>query len=515
MSDATAAKFRGVDQATRSGDVVGNFAAARYDQCAKNGIGPVLKRSWSSLMSTTAQSPPAEREPATEARPGRSASSFEPLLRRLHFYVGVLVAPFLVVAALTGLAYTLAPQLDEIAYGDQLHVAAVGGSAIPLAEQVAAAQDVVPDGTVITVVPLDAPDATTKVVFAVPELTDRDRTVYIDPYTGQVRGALTTWFGSTPLTTWLDDLHRNLHLGEPGALYTELAASWLWVLVLGGVVLWWRRQRGRRRVRRMLGPDLAAGVGVRRTRSWHASTGVWIAVVLLILSATGLTWSTYAGARFDLVQEQFNATSVAPDTALGHEGHTSSEAEAADMSDVDTVLAAARERGLDGPVEITPAAGEAWTVAQVDNVWPVRRDVVAVDPGTGTVTDHVHWSDQPLLAQLSSLGVQAHMGLLFGLANQFVLAVTAIGLLAMIVWGYRMWWQRRPTRADRRRPVGDPPARGTWRNLPRVPLVIGALVVVALGWAIPLLGWSLLGFLVIDALAGLASRRKARRLSSP
>lgn len=461
-------------------------------------------------MSTTAQSPPAEPTTTPDQRDS-SPGALEPVLRRLHFYVGVLVAPFLVVAALTGLAYTITPQLDQIAYGDQLHVAEVGMSALPLAEQVDAAEDVVPDGTVVTVIPPAAPDATTKVVFSTPDLTDdRNRTVYVDPYTGQVRGVLTTWFGSTPVTTWLDDLHRNLHLGEPGRIYTELAASWLWVLVLGGIVLWWRRQRGRRRVRRMLRPELSAGVGVRRTRSWHASTGVWVAVVLLVLSATGLTWSTYAGARFDLVQEAFDSTLAVPDTGLTvHEGHASGDAAAADLSDVDVVLSAARADGLGGPVEITPAAaGEAWTVAQADNVWPVRYDVVAVDPGTGTVTDHVHWADQPVLAQLAKLGVQAHMSVLFGPVNQIILALTAIGLLCMVGWGYRMWWQRRPTRADRRRPVGDPPARGTWRTVPRGPLMVGVLVVAAIGWAIPVLGVSLLAFLVIDVLVGLAIRRR-------
>jgi uncharacterized iron-regulated membrane protein len=259
----------------------------------------------------------------------------------------------------------------------------------------------------------------------------------------------------------------------------------------------------------MLRPDLSASVGVRRTRSWHASTGIWVGVVLLILSATGLTWSTYAGARFDLVQDAFDSQSVTPDTALGHEGHGGGSHSAdVELSDVDTVLAAARAEGLGGPVEITPAAGEAWTVAQVDNVWPVHYDSVAVDPSAGTVTDHVRWADQPLLAQLSKLGVQAHMSILFGLVNQIVLALTAIGLLWMIVWGYRMWWQRRPTRVDRRRPMGDPPVRGTWRNLPRVRLVIGAVVVAALGWAIPLLGVSLLAFLVIDILTGIAIRRR-------
>ncbi|MGY5034302.1 PepSY domain-containing protein [Streptomyces sp. 900116325] len=44
------------------------------------------------------------------------------LLRRLHFYAGVFVAPFLLLAALTGLAYALTPQLDQLVYGDELRV---------------------------------------------------------------------------------------------------------------------------------------------------------------------------------------------------------------------------------------------------------------------------------------------------------------------------------------------------------------------------------------------------------
>ena len=35
-------------------------------------------------------------------------------------------------------------------------------------------------------------------------------------------------------------------------------------------------------------PDLAARKGVRRTRSWHASLGLWLSVGLVALSATGL-----------------------------------------------------------------------------------------------------------------------------------------------------------------------------------------------------------------------------------
>ena len=76
--------------------------------------------------------------------------------------------------------------------------------------------------------------------------------MYVNPYTGAVTGQLTTWWSTTPLKTWFDDLHRNLHLGAHGRHYSEFAASWLWIVTLGGLVLWWRRQRGNRSARKLL-----------------------------------------------------------------------------------------------------------------------------------------------------------------------------------------------------------------------------------------------------------------------
>ncbi|WP_341721031.1 PepSY domain-containing protein [Micromonospora sp. FIMYZ51] len=459
----------------------------------------------------------AAQTPSTRTQ--RRVAPLAALLLRLHFYAGILVAPFLVVAALTGLAYTVTPQVDQIRYGDQLTVASVGDQPRPLAEQVTAARAAHPDGTLVAVAP-GAGEQTTKVVFALPELGDKQHTVYVDPYSGEVRGQLTTWFGSTPATTWLDDLHRNLHLGDLGRHYSEIAASWLWVLALGGIILWWRRRRtGRGRVTHLLVPDLTAGKGVRRTRGWHATTGVWLAVGLLILSATGLTWSRFAGGNFAAGLDALDARRPALTTSLigapadgggEHQHGGAPSSGAADPATFDRVLAVARDAGLSGPVEISPGEpGEAWAVAQTDNTWPIRLDQAAVDPETGTVTARNDFADWPVLAKLSALGVQAHMGVLFGTANQILLAALAIGLLCVIVWGYRMWWQRRPTRGDRRAPVGAPPARGALRGLPWWALLAGGPVVAAVGWALPWLGVTLLGFLVLDVALGAFARRRA------
>ncbi|MFJ8990928.1 PepSY-associated TM helix domain-containing protein [Streptomyces sp. NPDC102279] len=449
------------------------------------------------------------------------------LLVRLHFYAGVLVAPFLLVAAVTGLLYTFTPQLDAFVHDKELSVAHTGDRVMPPAGQVAAARAEHPTGTLVAVRP-GGGEATTQVDFALPGLGEKAHTVYVDPYTDEVTGQLTTWYGSTPLTTWLDDLHRNLHLGTVGRYYSEFAASWLWILVLGGLVLWWRRHRGTRTARRLLLPDRAAKQGVRRTRSLHAVTGVWLAVGLLALSATGLTWSRFAGEHFSEALDALRSDTPGVSTTLsgssagatvGHDhdagGKDPHETNDVDPAAIDGVLAAARAAGLDGPVEIAvPQDGAtAWTVSQTRNLWPVGRDSLAVDASTDQVVDRVDFADWPLPSKLTRWGINVHMGTLFGLANQVLLAVLAVGLICVILWGYRMWWQRRPTRADRRAPFGAPPARGAWRGVPSAGLAVGVVAVVALGWALPLFGVPLAAFLVVDLATGVVRRRRVTRPS--
>ncbi|MGW8397772.1 PepSY domain-containing protein [Streptomyces lydicus] len=181
---------------------------------------------------------------------------------------------------------------------------------------------------------------------------------------------------------------------------------------------------------------------------------------------------------------------------------------------VDRVLAAARAEGLSSPVEIDlpTAKGTAYVVKRVQRSWPEKQDAVAVDPATGKVTDVSRFADYPVLAQLTRYGIDLHTGTLFGLANQIALAALALALVFLILWGYRMWWQRRPTR-ERTLSFGRAVPRGAWRRVPLpvlLPLVCG---VAAVGWAVPLLGVSLLGFLLVDVVLGMLAHR--RRAAAP
>lgn len=454
----------------------------------------------------------AADRPVTEPSRGRWWwSDLRPLVVRLHFYVGLFVGPFILVAAVTGLLYTITPQLDQILYRDALHVP-VGATQLDLRDQVAAAAAAVPGGTVTQIRPPIAPDSTTRVTFDAPGVAeDYARTAFVDPYTGQVRAVLDTYGEWLPARAWIDTLHRNLHLGDVGRLYSELAASWLWVLVVSGLALWVVRRRRRSRVRRTLLPEGSAG-GRSRIRSWHGSVGLWAAIGMLGLSATGLTWSNFAGDNVGALRSALSWTtpSVSEELPSGDTAAAPPTAPAAVGTTADRVLAAARDAGLSDPVAITPPseAGQAWQVAQVKRSWPLAQDAVSVDPGTGAILDTVRWSDWPFMAQAAEVGISAHMGILFGIGNQILLVALALAIVVVVVWGYRMWWLRRPTRPGAAAPGGS-------QRPGAVSLAVVGAVAVGLGVFFPVLGVSLLLFLLVDALLSHLRGRRETPVTAP
>ncbi|MGW1273445.1 PepSY-associated TM helix domain-containing protein [Streptomyces sp. NPDC002491] len=451
---------------------------------------------------------PAAPEPQTRG----PWAALRPLVLRLHFYAGVFVAPFLLVAAVTGLLYAASFQAEKLMYAHEMTVP-VGDAKLPISRQVDAARKAHPEGTVSAVRPSPEDDASTRVMLSGVEGVGATHTlaVFVDPYTGEVRGALEQYgsTGALPLRTWIDEFHRDLHLGENGRLYSELAASWLWVIAAGGVALWFSRRRAQRKVRGV--------TGRRRTLGLHGAVGVWAAAGFFFLSATGLTWSAYAGANIDELRTSLGqATPSVSAAASGgdHAGHdAASKAGGSGEHGVglDRILAAARAEGLGDPVEIVPPAdaSSAYVVKQVQRSWPEKQDAVAVDPASGKVTDTVRFADYPLLAKLTRYGIDLHTGVLFGLVNQIALMLLALALILLIVWGYRMWWQR-----GRGNAFGRPIPRGAWAQAPPYVLVPLMALVAVVGYFVPLLGIPLAGFLVVDVVLGEIAHRRKRRAAA-
>ena len=414
-------------------------------------------------------------------------------LSRLHKFTGVIIAPFLIVAALSGFLYALAPTFEPWIYHDEV-TATAQGSPRSLDEQIAAAQRQHPDGTVVRVEPSEDPQETTRVLFDDPTAPNSSYThaVFVDPVDLHITGELQQYGGSRalPFRTWASNGHRTLWLGEPGRLYAELAASWLGALSILGLYLWLKRkQRNKKQPSKVL--------------ALHARVGAWLLPGFLFLTVTGLTWSLVAGTSIGKVREELNwkepsvATSVAEAGAstgagehanhaehvghAGHAGHTGNH-DAAELAGAQTAESTARSQGLTGVLEMTPPEkpGDAWGVREARAAFKLRSDAVAVTPN-GEVIDRINSADWPLAAQLTSWLIQLHMGTLFGIYSQVALAVLALGLLVVSIAGLWMWW------------------KNPRRSLPELKITPAVLAgAVAYSIIAPLFGASLLLFFVGD-----------------
>lgn len=464
-----------------------------------------------------------------QAEPAQPAfAAIRQFITRLHFYVGLFVGPFLLVAAVTGTLYVLTPQIESLLYRDQL-VARTTGPERPLSEQIAAARVSIGEGPrLFAVRPATAPGLTTRVMFTQPDLgASETRTVFVDPASLAVQGEMITYgtSGILPFRITLDYLHRNLLLGDIGRHYSELAASWLWFSILGGLLLWyWQRS--------VMRPKTAKVSNWQRSRRLHTLIGLWTALGLLFLSATGLTWSRWAGGNIDTFRNEVGWITPAITTALNpqaeapvlgeHAAHgmgaaveTAPPVSEADMvARFDSVVASARSVGIDSPmIEIRPprTVDQAFRVSEYDRSWPTQVDTIAVDPISFNVTSRADFETFPIVAKLIRWGIDAHMGVLFGVANQALMAAFGIALTAMIIYGYRMWWLRRPAPGSSPRTLIR-----SFSYMPPVAKVCALAVALVFGIALPVMGVSLLVFLLIDFFrAALAEMMAAEQRNIP
>lgn len=159
------------------------------------------------------------RQASSDLEGTRRRRGVRALVLRLHFYAGLFVGPFLLIAAVSGALYAIAPSVEQFVYRDNL-AAQSTGAARPVAEQIRSAQAVRPDLLVTAVRPAVESGQTTRVLFEDPTLGESERrAVFVDPVSARPQGDLVVYgnSGALPMRTWIDQLHRSLHLGDVGA----------------------------------------------------------------------------------------------------------------------------------------------------------------------------------------------------------------------------------------------------------------------------------------------------------
>ncbi len=303
--------------------------------------------------------------------------------------------------------------------------------------------------------------------------------LYINPYKNTVSGEI---IPKNSLMFKVRKLHGELLLGNFGTKIVELIASWMVVLILSGLYIWWPARGWK-----LKGFFIPRFKEDKRTfyRDLHAILGFWSSIVLLLILAGGFPWTSVFGDNFKQVQKITNTGY--PSTWNG-KGINSSKL--TKTLQLDKVVHIAKNLKLAGDVTIQFPKGKNG-VYRVSNRTPELnlQKVHLLDQYTGKEILKHSWEDVGVLMRGRMWLMAFHQGE-FGLWNWILIFSTGIALIILCVSGIVSYLLRK--------------RKGKW-GVPKVPenfnIGYGIIsIVLLLGIVFPLFGISIIVIFLIELL---------------
>ncbi|GGX31477.1 PepSY-associated TM helix domain-containing protein [Aquimarina muelleri] len=312
--------------------------------------------------------------------------------------------------------------------------------------------------------------------------------LFVNPYSGKVSGEIIT--KDTNMFK-VRKLHGELLTGKFGTKIIELIASWMVVLILTGLYVWWPTRGWK--IKGLFIPRIKEG---KRTffRDLHAISGFWFSGLLILILAGGLPWTDAFGESFKQIQKITNTGY--PDTWQGH--HLKSQI-AGDALTLDQMVAKAENLQLPGVVTIDFPKDQKG-VFSVYNTNPSNLNTqkkIHFDAYTGKQILSNNWDDVGVLMRGRMWVMAFHQGE-FGVWNWWLMLCTTITLTIMSISALLSYTMRK--------------RKGNW-GTPKVPtsFTVGygiIIVLVILTLVFPLFGVSLLFIIGIEYLLNKNKPRK-------
>lgn len=460
-------------------------------------------------------------------------------LWRVHFYSGAIAAPFLLMFAITGLVILYTQPIQD-SFQSDLRRVETGTSVVSYDEQARAVEVALPDDPIVSMTPPRDSGAST--VFGL----SSGSSAYTNPYTGEYLGSSDS---QMTVVRWSNTFHGHLNNdsvtiplpavsalwdGENvmrdyvlGDLILELVGTWIIILALTGLYLFWPRKsreaksevRGRKMWSIRMGKK-----GRAKWRDLHAVSGAVLFVMIIFVVMSGLVWSTYWSQNFTSIANEIspNSWTDAPASSLGTKGDLDrlgnhinwntgdiplvasyappAGADVPAPLTLDSVVAIAKEEGMKPDYTINfPSNGEddagnpLYGSFTLSNSWPRKtgeaRDVF-IDQFSGATLGEQNVYGYGSVSYAADTTVSVHMGTQWGIVSRIIMTLVCVLTIWSIVSASVMYWKRR------RKGTLGLPRRPAQVNLGRGLIVIGVVV----GIVYPLWGVSALIIFGFDKL---------------
>ncbi|TYP72805.1 PepSY-associated TM helix domain-containing protein [Aquimarina intermedia] len=339
-------------------------------------------------------------------------------LWKWHFIAGLISLPFILILSITGGIYLFKSIYEEPIYKEIKEVIP-DGEALSYQEQWKIAKENALTKPSAVVVPTTTTEATEFVSGRFGNATS----IFIDPYKGEVSGEL---LPKNSFMFKIRKLHGELLLGKTGTLLIELVASWMVVLIITGLFIWWPARGWR--IKGFFVPRIKSG---KQTfyRDLHAITGFWISILLLITLAGGFPWTDVFGNNFKWVQKITH-------TGFPNDWNGTTIISTRDGLPItlDQMIATAKQEKLPGITKITLPQNKTG-VFSVSNTYPLDQSqqiMLHFDQYTGKTLVKKKWDDVGVLMRSRMWVMAFHQGQ-FGNWNWLLMLFTALFLIVISV----------------------------------------------------------------------------------
>lgn len=358
------------------------------------------------------------------------------MLKRIHRWVGLACAAFLIVTALSGAILLLTSPWDEASNAHLFRVATppdAAGSILPSSAALSAIESQLEsrysDVDWVLKIP-QSPGQSLKVYLR----GANERQAFFDPYTGAFLGERAN---RDSLHEWVFSLHTELLLGEPSGPLLAVIGLFAFALVLSGL---WLFLRGVGRLRwrlRRVNPRIF----------WfdvHRLAGVYLALFAAFFLLTGayLSWRPISMALTSMSGQSLLTPPIVP--APNQPPVIRSE-----RAPLAVLIQQAQQQAPSGQIVFVQIARDATRAIRIrkrlaDELHPNGLTSFWLDPYQARVLRVDPWHRLDIGARLFQWIYPLHSGHGLHWTYQALLVIAALALLLMSLSGLWLWWQRRP-----------------------------------------------------------------------
>lgn len=357
--------------------------------------------------------------------------------RTIHLWLSVPFGLIITVICFSGAALVFEDEVMELCRHDLYYVKRAEASPLPMDALLAKVAKTLPDSVSVTGVSVSSD---TERAYQVNLSKPRRASVYVDPYTGEVKGRNER----APFFLTMFRLHRWLldSMKPDGGIFWgkmivgTSTLAFVFVLI-SGIVVWWPRTK------KILKNSLKIAIHKSRRRFWHdlhVAGGMYTLVLLLVMALTGLTWS-FAWYRTGFYKTF--GVEIASSSTHGHGGAAKKEGrsqERAPFAHWQQVCDELKIQNADYQ-QITLSKGTA--TVSFNRLGNQRAaDRYTFNSHTGEMTEVTLYKDADASGKMRGWIYSVHVGSFGGLFTRILFFVAALLGATLPLTGYYLWLRR-------------------------------------------------------------------------